>query len=698
MAVLAVSALMSFISVKAWGAPSWENHWENGGVWWWADEDESYPNEESVRLGASGTGIVAEFFQDSISLNKNTTVNANLNVTGDLNTTTLTNIANIVIAADNDNAQPGFENVTLRASGVDGLRVTSTTTTIFGNLNMDNGAISNATTINASSTVTGGSFTTAGTLNASGATTLGSTLGVTGATTLGGATQINNTLGVTGQSTLAATNITGTTNITGATNINTSGTASTAIGNTTGTANVFGSMVTLSGHNGTVVLFENYAAMGVSAGPTVEVTANAINVKTTDGSGLTVNQSAVGTAPAVTLTNAGGAAGLEISGDGQNISLLNSVGDGKGLTIGPSVTTLTGGTNSSTWTLADNYAALGVGTATDPEVEVFRATNDGTVTGVSIGSSVAGSSVSINTANAAGMTTTIGSTHASAGAVTTQAGNAGMVVSTTGAVINTANVAGLTTTIGSTHASAGSTTIQAGANSRVVTSTGSTELRGGANSASDGRVYLENNYAELNVTGGSSVVATNNTVSATTALGYGLNVNNNGSITLLGQTSGTSTAGLTINSSGTEVSLLNNVAGGHGLTIDETSTTLTGGTASTSLTLNNTGATFQNMITGGPARVTGVADGRSDFDAVNYRQLRKAYAGVASAMAMANIPAPAPGKNFSIGAGIGRYLDQTAVSIGAKAVAGSERNVTFSLSGGYADDTVSAGAGVSWSF
>ena len=80
----------------------------------------------------------------------------------------------------------------------------------------------------------------------------------------------------------------------------------------------------------------------------------------------------------------------------------------------------------------------------------------------------------------------------------------------------------------------------------------------------------------------------------------------------------------------------------HGLTVGTQSTSLSGGTRSTSLTLNDSGATFRNDSTRGPARVMGVDDGRSGYDAVNYHQLTKAYSGVASAAALAAVPRRSP--------------------------------------------------------
>ena len=134
----------------------------------------------------------------------------------------------------------------------------------------------------------------------------------------------------------------------------------------------------------------------------------------------------------------------------------------------------------------------------------------------------------------------------------------------------------------------------------------------------------------------------------------------------------------------------------HGLTINQTSTVLSGGTQSTSLTLNNAGATFANTTTGGPAHVTGVADGTRKFDAVNFGQLKDAYSGIASVAAMANIPAPAPGKSYSFGLGFGNFEGQNAFALGG--AARLTENVSIQASVGHSDDnnTVGAGVGFSW--
>jgi hypothetical protein len=134
----------------------------------------------------------------------------------------------------------------------------------------------------------------------------------------------------------------------------------------------------------------------------------------------------------------------------------------------------------------------------------------------------------------------------------------------------------------------------------------------------------------------------------------------------------------------------------HGLTVNQTETVLSGGTRSTSLTLNDNGATFRNTDTGGPARVTGVADGASKFDAVNYGQLKGAYGGIASVAAMANIPTPAAGKNFSLGIGFGNFEGENAFAFGGAARIDEYWSVQASV--GHSDDNSSFGAGVGFSW
>ena len=306
-----------------------------------------------------------------------------------------------------------------------------------------------------------------------------------------------------------------------------------------------------------------------SAVSTLTLNAASATLATADGSGVTIN-------------------------NGGTVSVLNSADNGAhGLTIYTDHTVLSGGVGvggsptSSSLTLADAEAKLTVGNGTSPEIQVFRATNDGTNTSVYI-------------------------------------------------------------------------------------------------DGSNADVTLVHNSASIGVNNGSKFIATNNQLTAKTADGSGLTVNN--SVT---------TPGATV------ASLLNSAANGaNGLTVKTDSTVMSGGTStgSTSLTLNNWGATFNNN---GPARVTGVADGKDDYDAVNYSQLQKAYIGIASISALAAIPSTMPGKKFAIGAGYGYFEHESALAIGMKASLLDSLSVTAGVGFGVGSGpnaSPSANAGFSYSF
>ncbi|MFT3847144.1 MAG: YadA-like family protein [Propionivibrio sp.] len=170
--------------------------------------------------------------------------------------------------------------------------------------------------------------------------------------------------------------------------------------------------------------------------------------------------------------------------------------------------------------------------------------------------------------------------------------------------------------------------------------------------------------------------------------GSGATVDQNGKITtgIVDQ----STASLT---------LTNGVGNTHWLIVTEKQATISGGTHSTSLTLDDNGARFSNATNGAPVKVTGVADGTEDFDAVNFRQLKGVAAGVAGTSAMANIPQVDQNKRFAVGLGLGNFQSMTAVALGASYRAAENVAVRVSAStvGGISKSTVvGAGVGISW--
>jgi trimeric autotransporter adhesin len=175
------------------------------------------------------------------------------------------------------------------------------------------------------------------------------------------------------------------------------------------------------------------------------------------------------------------------------------------------------------------------------------------------------------------------------------------------------------------------------------------------------------------------------------------------SVVLTANDDGTANNRAQLNMAPTSATLFVNTDSGvsHGVDINQTRTVISGGTNSTSLTLDDDGATFRNDDTGGPAKVTGVADGTGDYDAVNYRQLKKyrdeAHAGIASVAALAAIPPPVPGKRVSIGGGYGNFRGSNAGAVGAKAILFDNAMLTAGVG---IDDMseVTTSVGFGWSF
>ena len=94
--------------------------------------------------------------------------------------------------------------------------------------------------------------------------------------------------------------------------------------------------------------------------------------------------------------------------------------------------------------------------------------------------------------------------------------------------------------------------------------------------------------------------------------------------------------------------------------------------------------------------VTGVADGRSDFDAVNFRQLRNI---AASSAAMANMPGVDANKDFSVGMGLGHHEGETAYAVGVGYRPGNDSMVRASVASGmrgFSKPTIGVGASFSW--
>ncbi|OQX03213.1 MAG: hypothetical protein BWK73_40265 [Thiothrix lacustris] len=154
-----------------------------------------------------------------------------------------------------------------------------------------------------------------------------------------------------------------------------------------------------------------------------------------------------------------------------------------------------------------------------------------------------------------------------------------------------------------------------------------------------------------------------------------------------------------------EVLVTNSAGNTHGLSVGETNTTLSGGTNSTILTLDDSGAKFSGAG-GAPARVTGIADGVADFDAVNFRQLNnldKKLTGkinetgaVAAAFAQLG-QAQTPGKS-TFGIAAGGQGSKAGVALGFSHRPVTMKPVVIKASLGASGKTVAGGVGATWEF
>lgn len=217
---------------------------------------------------------------------------------------------------------------------------------------------------------------------------------------------------------------------------------------------------------------------------------------------------------------------------------------------------------------------------------------------------------------------------------------------------------------------------------------------GGTFTASGYSVDLVSGAAALGAT--TVVGATNINTTGTAATKIG---NANAAATVVGSVV-TATAGnssLALQSGEARLTVTNAAGNTHGLVVGESSTTLSGGTQSTSLTLNDQGATFSNAATGAPARVTGVANGSGDFDAVNVRQFGSAVAG---AHAVANIPGVDTNKTSSLGVGLGHFMNQQALAFGGTYRFSDKGVLRASLSTGLnsGGNKTAFGVGAGWSW
>ncbi|PTQ90937.1 YadA C-terminal domain-containing protein [Agitococcus lubricus] len=256
---------------------------------------------------------------------------------------------------------------------------------------------------------------------------------------------------------------------------------------------------------------------------------------------------------------------------------------------------------------------------------------------------------------------------------------------------------------------------------------GNLEVRNG-DIVSTGNLYVEQgliagnqgDFRSLFVGGtiSSNDLTNSGTISTTTLTVSGASttqgISNNGSLSSTGNTtlkSADNKSQVAVTNGNITVGVSN--AGGsiNGVTATTTQTVVQGGTGTTTLTLDDTGATF-NGTNNTHVVVTGVANGQNTYDATNYGQLRslrtevmtqindmntELSGGIAAVTAMSSIPQLDTNKQFTVGVGAGHYNGSNAFALGARYRV-SEGTV---VSGSFAKSndskpTIGVGAGLSW--
>lgn len=557
----------------------------------------------------------------------------------------------LFLDADADNG--GVGTIYLRTQGSTIVSVTSSGMAVTGGI--DNnlggitgaGAISGVTTIGATglATLNGGiqvdtnNFTVNGT---SGAVTTASTMDVDGLATLDGGIQVDtNAFTVNG----------------GNGDLVSNGTASSITGATS---------LGLTGDNSSVSLSSNSATVGVTGGAEMSATNTQITVLTSDGKGLTVNETTQTTtltggqnSSTWTLTDAQATLGVGTAAESE-ITVFDATNAG----------TITSVTIGGTSNVSNSILATSANGINNINANAVSGTNN-----------IEGKTTNIGVATTSSVTN-IGNTHqmivdstssrfvSNSGTQHIAVNDSGTVV--TGAVGHTLTVTSTATTIDGTAAiyagdGVGNRLFIDGTSTRMVSSDGTqhvavrdagtliTAAAGhtlnvtSTTTTVDGSATIYSgdgvgNYITIDTTSARIVSADGNNNLTLKDASANLSVSNN----LLTMTAATNAVVLQSDNDAsaanarakltmapTSATLLVNTDAGvaHGVDINQTRTVISGGTHSTSLTLNDWGATFQNDTTGGPARVTGVADGEDRYDAVNYGQLEKAYSGVAVACA-----------------------------------------------------------------
>lgn len=592
-----------------------------------------------------------------------------LNSTGATTLTGATNINTTGTAATTIGSATSATNI----GGTLGVTGLTTTNGITNNGNIGAGTLS-----------TTGAATIGDTLGVTGATTLGGTLDVTGASTLNGATAINNTLTTTGNATIATAADTTNTFGSGANSSNTIGNASTSTNTMTGLTNA------ITGGTNTITGTTNVNATGGATTNIATTTAATTNIGVAGGAN---NITGTNTVLGATNINATGGATTNIA-TGQ--AATTSIGMLGGTNTIKGTTSINDSTNNATSiNTGTSTGAITMGNSANT-TSINSATNNIGVNGFATANN-------IGTNASAASTNTLGNTNAGT-TVTGRGGNSTLSIANNTASLSsgggtasngTTGTAGIVGGGGYT-AFANVQTIAAGQSVNNNLQGAQYVNRINGNTFVDGDVYINGtlNYVSSN-TANTTVVGDG----ATDATSAGMSVVNAGQAGGVAvDTNGKLTANATPTQTSSALTVTNTTTGQtHGYLVNETQATMSGGTRSTSMTLDDNGARFSNSATGAPVKVTGVADGTQDFDAVNWRQLQSAYKGIAGVAAMNGIAGLDVNKTFALGVGVGSFEGEQAIALGAQyrfSKTGVVRANTSIASGGANVYSI----GTNWSF
>lgn len=491
-----------------------------------------------------------------------------------------------------------------------------------------------------------------GTLGVTGAISL-STLNTSGLATLDSATVTNNatvggTLGVTGKTTTnGLRNTDAFTQTGGVVSINDSSNFATSINTGTSSGNV-----EVGNASKTVSILGNNNNIG-NAGASTNTLTGSTNTVTATGAN-TVS----GATNSITAT-----AGANNITAGTTNTVTATTGNNEVTATGcKGANNLTANATTGTNNIEAKFNNIGVSTAAS--INAIGNTNASTTVNASAG---AGYQALKDTSSSMG-TGAGGMVQTNATTATIRASSSGTLASngSTGAMV--AGAGGGYTAYNSQQ-NTGSSTIGGVVDNKLFTN----KING--NTFIDGNVYINGtldyvsrNSANTTVIGAGAPATTSNIQGATQATSAGIAILMKGStgtqtvVDANGKLSNVTTGtGAVAAQSTASMTLTDGIGNTHGLVVTESQASLSGGVNSSTLTMDDRGATFSNAANGAPVTVTGVANGRADFDAVNVRQFAGAIAAVT---AQTNVPALAAGQDRSIGIGVGNFMGKNGFGLG----------------------------------